>query len=585
MADLALLALAAVTGWAAPPGRPAAACPATNDVRALAGRYAPREPNVEGIILIAVREGVLTIGPTFWRPARVLVRLAADSFQVEDRANRVVVFQRAPDGCIRSLRVAGLGFPGDLLRLSPADTAPVEHLVAGRAARAVAAYTGIGATADFLVAVAERMLRVPTLVPHAPPFLQEVARRFPDNDRVEAALGSAWIGTGRRDSAVVHFRRALTVNGGNATARAALERLSPAAPSDSGWVLPFSLDALFQQPTSQETRDVWREWVARDLSSRGVQAVLTRQVPLGSARATARVVSHLVHGARHFGVILVPEGATPGCCPLLLEAKGVSWDFFPLRVPEGLTSIQVLGEDQARFIYVVPSFRGEVLWVGSDSVRSEGDRRDAWDGAADDLLALLGVALETTPEADSSRVCVFGRSRGGAVALLAAERDRRIDCAVAWAAPTDWFELMGSAGWTQRELVGQALRHRAEPDEAGGQFINYFLTGALDDRGDLAGTRRHIIASSPLYFADRLPATQIHYGTDDGIVPERNGRKLAQQAEALPAGCLEAFFHQGAGHDQDLFEAPRASRRFLMRLVNRTLPPCLAPERYREVPE
>jgi hypothetical protein len=47
---------------------------------------------------------------------------------------------------------------------------------------------------------------------------------------------------------------------------------------------------------------------------------------------------------------------------------------------------------------------------------------------------------------------VFGQSRGGNVALLTGIRDKRIDCVVDWAGPTDWLYAMGTNGWTEQEL-------------------------------------------------------------------------------------------------------------------------------------
>ena len=45
-------------------------------------------------------------------------------------------------------------------------------------------------------------------------------------------------------------------------------------------------------------------------------------------------------------------------------------------------------------------------------------------------MSLLSVAFEHVPELDEERVAILGSSRGGAVALLAAVRDRRIDAVV-----------------------------------------------------------------------------------------------------------------------------------------------------------
>jgi acetyl esterase/lipase len=250
---------------------------------------------------------------------------------------------------------------------------------------------------------------------------------------------------------------------------------------------------------------------------------------------------------------------------VLLEARGVNPSFSPLRVPEGLTAPGFLGDIRRRFIIGIPAFRGETLIVGGDTLRADGDPGDSWDGATDDLLAFLNVVLLAVPAASPDRVAIFGRSRGAAVAMLAAERDTRIGAVVAWAGPVDWFEAMGQTGWSVREAVADGLRVRANRFGPGGQFIATFLSRALDGHASLAACRRLMIASSPLWFAERLPLTKVHYGVDDGIVPERNGRLLAQRLadSDRTRECFRAWFHENAGHDQDLFQAPRESRRLL----------------------
>ncbi len=555
---------------------PAASAGSSPPLSDYAGRYAPERfaPGVS--IEIGRREGRLTIAPLFWRPPRLLVPIGRDSFQMDDRRERQVIFSRDGTGRVVAVRVAGVGFPESLRWVASGDTLPGERLERGEPRLAFDALLAAGADAGQLVTLARRMRNVPTLVPPAVAFLATLAAAFPGDAAVRIEWGNALVAAGRREEARARYRDALAIDAAAREARDALARLGDGAAADSGWRVPFPLAALFAPPRAAEIDTVWRRWGRRDLSPSGVETVLARTIDLGRAKATLRIVAHRVHGLRHLGAIIVPLGVRPGSCPLVLEAKGVSWDFAPLRIPEGLNVPGILGDEQARFVHVVPGFRGEQIVVGADTLRCEGGPSDAWDGATDDLLALLGVALATTPEADPSRVAVFGRSRGGTVALLAAERDPRIRLAIAWAAPTDWFEGMGLAGWTECELVADGLHHRAAANQPGGQFVNYFLRGALDGRDDLAETRLHMIASSPLFFADRAPFAQVHYGVDDGIVPECNGRSLEARVRAANSrgDCIRAFFHPGSGHDQDPFVAPRETRRALAALLGGRLPDC-----------
>ena len=111
-----------------------------------------------------------------------------------------------------------------------------------------------------------------------------------------------------------------------------------------------------------------------------------------------RVVSHTVRGSRHYGAIIVPDGATPGCCPVIVEAKGVSASYFPLEL-EKLHGPRLLGNLQRRFVYVVPSFRGEVLNFGGVSYQSEGDRTDALNSttALKTILCQLEMVFASSP--------------------------------------------------------------------------------------------------------------------------------------------------------------------------------------------
>jgi hypothetical protein len=77
-----------------------------------------------------------------------------------------------------------------------------------------------------------------------------------------------------------------------------------------------------------------------------------------------------------------------------------------------------------------------------------------------------------------------------------------------------------------------------------------------------------MLASSPLYFASRLPRTQIHYGIEDEMVPVVNGRALARAMRQLNRRSpnFEAFFHSNAGHDLNQRLAYSRSRAFMLSL-------------------
>jgi hypothetical protein len=553
--------LAGGTGVAAPGGLE----PQSNGCdREVVGRYLSLDEPVESVVTVGRRDGTLTVKPMFWAPARILVPAGVDSFQMEERAERRFVFHRSAAGCVRSLEIAGMSYRAPLRRLGSNEIAPVERLHRGEVAPAARAFLAVGGgDAPLAVLVARRMMFLPSRAAIIHRFLEEIARRRPGVAAVWSALGDARLQAGHGAGAAECYRRALSLDPRDADALAAMLRLRLDAAPDSAWKLPFGDGDLFAPPRAEEIAAVRTDWSARNLAPRNVQVMRGETLSFAGMPMIARLVAHSVHGSRHYGVVIVPAGAEAGSCPVLVEAHGVSWNFRPIPVPGGLTSPGMLAEDAGRVVYVVPSFRGESLVFGDETLTSDGDRNDAWDGATDDVLAMLNVVPAVAPEADTRRVVVFGRSRGGAVALLAGIRDRRFDRVVAWAAPSDWFDGMGLLGWSRRELLREGLARRSEPNQTAGQFIQYFLQGALNGREDLSQVRHHLIASSARYFAESLPATEVHYGVDDAIVPERNGHLLLQRGRRASPPVV-ARFHPDAGHDQDLFDAPRQSRHFLL---------------------
>ncbi|HUQ31630.1 MAG TPA: prolyl oligopeptidase family serine peptidase [Pyrinomonadaceae bacterium] len=533
-----------------------------------AGRYTDGE---DYVVYFEVGKQGLVIRPALWTAKQLLVPRGADHFVVVDRPEREASFHRDAQGQVVGVTIRG--FDGEERKLFRAgrELLLVELLLSGKGREAARAYLSKGVNdVNRFVRLGERVLNGhPSMPDTVVGFLSEAASRFPDAAELHTLLGYAYVAAGDRNSAINSFQRAYTLQPTNKDALSGLARLNrlPPAASSSGvsrWTIPFSLNSVFEKPNAAEIRQVEADWRRRDLRPRDVKEVASGLIDLGGSKATVRIVSHLVEGSRHFGAIIVPVGAKPGCCPIVIEAKGVSWNYFPLEL-EKLNAPRLMAKIQQRFIYVIPSFRGEVLNYAGTAYQSEGDRTDALDGATDDTIALLNVALQTTPEADGSRICAFGHSRGGTVALLTGIRDRRVSCVVEWAGPTDWFELMGTGGWTEQELYAEGLRTRAGPSETGGQNIERFLLKAIRGEETLFAVRRRMLASSPLYFARRLPRVQLHYGEEDSSVPARNGRALAARLRlrTQTAPRFEAHFYPGAGHDTDRIVAPILTRQFL----------------------
>jgi pimeloyl-ACP methyl ester carboxylesterase len=559
---LVLLLLAAVPAFAH------ADCKAVVGDTQYTGRYAVPDGTV---LLVYSREKLLIARPIFRSAEQVLSETSPDHFEVANRPKRKAVFERDEDRCVVAMAMSETDSDGRLVKLADADIAPVELLFADRAAEAARRFGSSQADIERGVEFGMRIVeRFPSHARTVRDFLTRLAETPPakpeTHAQLEFALAESIVRLGERKTAAAHYARALSLAPARADIAQALARVRGPEITADGIKLPFSMDALFAPPSDAERKAVLADWQHRELKPRDVQVI--KRVPYnlgnrGKLPAEIVIISHRVHGGKHYGAIIVPKNATPGCCAVVLDVKGVSWNYFPLNLTRPSNLMQALADDGDRFIYVVPSLRGEKLILGDESWVSEGDRTNDWDGATDDAIALLNVTLKITPEADPARIAAFGHSRGGTVVLLAAERDPRIRRVVSMSGPTDHFFLQGEDGWTPRESVADALRNHGAPKDLGGQFLETFLAGAIAGEKSLNETRHLLLASSPRYFAERLPLTQFHYGLDDGVVPPANGREII--APMRKAGLKpEAYFYPGFGHDTDVIAAAAHLRRFLM---------------------
>lgn len=321
------------------------------------------------------------------------------------------------------------------------------------------------------------------------------------------------------------------------------------------------LEAVFAPPTPQERDRVRTEvWGARSPEAEGVREELSKDFPLGSSPGTVRIYSHLVDGHRHYGAVVVPDGAAPGGLPVVVYGHGGDGG---LDVDELSLILSALGEAADDFVYVAPSFRSEPLVVGATTFRSGGPA-SPWDRDVDDALALLDVALGETPAADAERIGALGFSRGAGVALLMAIRDPRIDLVVEFFGPTDFFD-----GWMQ-EIVADALRGRLR-DLPGLGVLNERFIQPLE-RGTLPveAFRIELVRRSAVLFADRLPPVQVHHGSEDTVVSVSQAESLISALEALGRGPPEDGYHVYPGGEHHPLTLGRSVSRtvsFLSRLL------------------
>ena len=301
------------------------------------------------------------------------------------------------------------------------------------------------------------------------------------------------------------------------------------------------LDALFAPPTADEITQVKEEWDTRTPEVSGVRPELDSEVPAGLGSVRVRILSHTVGGLRHYGAVVTPVGAEPGSLPVILYAHGGDGG---VEIEDTFLLNQILQLQGLSAALVIPSYRSESLRLGDQVFLSEGPP-SPWDRDVDDTISLLSVALEQAPELDEERVAIVGFSRGGAVGLLTAARDPRIDAVVEFFGPTDLFDEYA------REIFEEALDGELR-DLPGLDYLNEILVlpwklGVLSD----AEARLELVRRSGVYFVDRLPPVQLHHGTEDTVVAVSQAYRLieAMDAAGKTDQDFEKYIYAGAGHD------------------------------------
>ena len=298
-------------------------------------------------------------------------------------------------------------------------------------------------------------------------------------------------------------------------------------------------DALFAAPSDAEIETVFQDWAQRDLHPGQYRVIERHQLFDGAFEL--KLVSYMVSDIQEFGALLIPKTDKPLPVRMLLGGFGL-----------GQTTNSVILElDSASaissFILAMPAFRGQALEITFNSKiyktpLSGGIQCEAFDGATDDAIAFLNAIQQNEQNADVTRTSMRGGSRGGGVALLAGIRDKRVKKVVDVVGPTDLLELTSS--------------HTNDPTYQC-QFLNSFK----NKQSSLAETRKKLIASSPIYFAKHLPATQLHMGEKDEIVPVSQGYKLKQKTDLLGMSTnIQLFTYERAHSDIATNNSELASR-------------------------
>jgi dienelactone hydrolase len=248
-----------------------------------------------------------------------------------------------------------------------------------------------------------------------------------------------------------------------------------------------------------------------------------------SASNTLKIISFIVSGYKEYGALLIPK--SDKLMPVRMYVGGFAHD-----VAENTVNLVVDNSQPSDpFIFAGPALRGQALRINVNGTAyttpvSEGIHCDAFDGAADDVIAILNGIVANEQQDDANRVSVRGGSRGATVALLVAERDKRIKGAIAVAGPCNMLELTS----------------KRENDAT---YQCQFLQDLVDGNETIDQARQTMIASSPLFFANRLSKTQYHLAADDKIVPIVQGDQLVDKMRELGlSNKLEYYVYEGRDH-------------------------------------
>ncbi len=533
------------------------------------GRYAVK---TDLILDVTEKEGLLTLLPSFWGSAQILDSIGPDKFASLLHPRMQFEFSRDSLGKIVSLTSSGnRELNGTAKRLAPDERQVVELLLAKDTQGAIQKIkSDTSAISEGRISRLgfQSISNYPSRAASTVSFVAAFENDYPQSVDIQQLIGLGSMLANDRDKARNAFRKAYSLDSTQNLNIAALRFLDPenaSPPPEDSWKVSFSMDELFASPTEYEIAAVKKEWAGRDLSVKNVERVHERSLEIDGCKYTLQILQHEIAGSKHYGAVFIPEGTQPGSSPVVLDLHGVDPNYSPFNVMKAKTS-KILGKNEQKMILALPAFRGYQLILEDQEYVSEGSPRNAWDGATDDALAFLNVVLDQIPEANPSKIAVFGKSRGGTVALLAGVRDDRIKCAVNWAGPASWYEHMGTYGFTLREQIEWGLWTKGRGWGSSDQFIEWFLEEHIETGSpDLKTIRHQILASSPLYFLDQLPTAQFHYGREDRSVPYANAVAIKETLgqKDSPSSKYVLFGHENTGHDQPYPKAFQLTKAFL----------------------
>jgi len=237
-----------------------------------------------------------------------------------------------------------------------------------------------------------------------------------------------------------------------------------------------------------------------------------------------RVYEYLIDNKLRYGTVIFPPDYEGENLPVAVLLDGLNQSDKQLQVEQTLDLYQYSSELLADFIVIIPIFRG-TYHQSVERYESEGSFCDAYDGAADDSVALINLVSQEIPEANMEAILTVGGSRGGNVAYLLGQRDSRIAMSIAMAGPTDFY----------RQSVA---------DQYNEQYQCQFFDGYNAQQA-----KQKMLASSPLHFVASSPITRIHHSINDNVVPTWNAQEMHDSLIQNNKDTILYWYYNGGHSD------------------------------------
>ncbi|MEM6345406.1 MAG: prolyl oligopeptidase family serine peptidase [Bacteroidota bacterium] len=284
------------------------------------------------------------------------------------------------------------------------------------------------------------------------------------------------------------------------------------------------LNELMQEVSHEELEEILLEWKEKDFSPKGIEVVYQAELPNGDS---VKVISHLVNGKKHFGAIRIPDQLDITNAPILmvLEGGGTGLDITKLnRITQARCA-----EQSDQYISILPSYRGCILRGDGFCFRSEGYFGDPWLGPAEDATAFLEAVIKYCDKPDSTKVLAMGISRGATVALIMGGLTDKLDYLISTSTHTKFLD----------EYV-------VTNERVGASYARAFFTPADSP----AQIRKRMIASSPYFFADKLPPFEVHQGTKDEQTTVWHAQVLQDRLNEIgrDSSSYKLFIYENQGH-------------------------------------